>query len=59
VYGSFRGCVDVLLVARVIFVPFFVFLLDFRVRLVPSILWCLGLDLLVAITESCLVHLYA
>jgi hypothetical protein len=28
----------------------------FRVRLIPSILWCLGLDLLVGIMDSCFVH---
>jgi hypothetical protein len=41
VYGSFHGCVDVLLVARVIMVSFFeLFLLDFRARLVPWVRIC-------------------
>jgi hypothetical protein len=59
VYGSFHGCVDFLLVASVIFMSFFeLFLFDF-VRLVPSILRCLGSDLLVGIMDRCLVHLCA
>jgi hypothetical protein len=36
---------------------FELFSLDFRARLVPSILRCLGSDLLVGIMYSCLVHL--
>jgi hypothetical protein len=41
VYGSFHGCVDFLLVARVIMVSFFeLFLLDFRARLVPWVRIC-------------------
>jgi hypothetical protein len=57
VYGSFRGCVDFLLVAPVIFMSFFeLFSLDFHVRLVPSILRHLGSDLLVGNMDSCLVH---
>jgi hypothetical protein len=35
---------------------FELFLLDFCAWLVPSILGCLGSDLLVGITNSCLVH---
>jgi hypothetical protein len=31
----------------------------FCARLVPSILWCLGSDLLVGIMDSCFVHLCA
>ena len=59
-YGSIHGCVDFLLVARVMFVSFFeLFSLDFRARLVPSILRCLGSDLLVGIMDRCLVHLCA
>jgi hypothetical protein len=38
---------------------FELFLLDFRVRLVPSILRGFGSDLLVGIMDSCLVHLCA
>jgi hypothetical protein len=38
---------------------FELFLLVFRVRLVPSILRCLGSDLLVGIMDSYLVHLCA
>jgi hypothetical protein len=38
---------------------FELFLLDFRARHVPSILRCLGSDLLVEIMDSCLVHLRA
>jgi hypothetical protein len=38
---------------------FELFSLDFCVRLVPSILRCLGSDLLVGIMDSCLVHLCA
>jgi hypothetical protein len=56
VYGSFRGCVDLFLVARVIFE---IFSLDFCARLVLSFLRCLGLDLLVGIMDSYLVHLCA
>jgi hypothetical protein len=59
VCGSFHGCVDLLFVARVIFVFFELFSLDFRARLVPSILRCLGSDLLVGIMDCCLVHLCA
>jgi hypothetical protein len=60
VNGSFHGCVDFPLVARVNFRVFFeLFLLDFRARHVPSILRCLGSDLLVEIMDSCLVHLRA
>jgi hypothetical protein len=42
VYGSIHGCVDF----RVFFE---LFLLDFHARLAPSVLRCLGLDLLVGI----------
>jgi hypothetical protein len=56
VNGSFHGCVDFLLVARVIFMTFSSY---FRPRLVPSILRCLGSDLLVGIMDCCLVHLCA
>jgi hypothetical protein len=60
VYRSFHGCVDLLFVAREIFVTFFeLFSLDFRVWLVPSILRCLGSDLLLGIMDSCLMHLCA
>jgi hypothetical protein len=38
---------------------FELFLLYFRVRLVPSFLRRLGSDLLVGIMDSCLVHLLA
>jgi hypothetical protein len=38
---------------------FELFSLDFHVRLVPSILRCLGSDLFVGIIDSCLVHLCA
>jgi hypothetical protein len=55
VYGSFHGCVDFLLVARVIFMSFSRFC---HARLVPSILRCLGSDLFVGIMDRCLVHLY-
>jgi hypothetical protein len=58
--GSFHGCVDPRFVARWIFrVLFELFSSVFRVRLVPSILRCLGTDLLVGIMDNCLVHLCA
>jgi thiosulfate reductase cytochrome b subunit len=60
VYGSIHGCVDFLLVARVIFRVFFeLFSLDFRVHLVPSIMRYLDSDLLVGIMDRCLGHLCA
>jgi hypothetical protein len=60
VNGSFHGCVDFPFVARWIFVSFSSYFVDFfRARLVPSILRCLGSDLLVEIMDSCLVHLCA
>jgi hypothetical protein len=56
IYESF----DFPLVARWNFCVFFeLFSLVFRARLVPSILRCLGSDLLVGIMDSCLVHLCA
>jgi hypothetical protein len=59
VNGSFHGCVDSPLVVRWIFVSFSSYFRRFFVRLIPSILRCLGSDLLVGIMDSCLVHLCA
>jgi hypothetical protein len=59
VNGSFHGCVNFSLVARVIFVFFSSYFRLFCVRLVPSILRCIVLDLLVGIMDRCLVHLCA
>jgi hypothetical protein len=59
VNGSFHGCIDSPLVARWFSCFFELFSLVFRARLVPSILRCLGSDLLVGIMDSCLVHLCA
>jgi hypothetical protein len=60
VNGGFHGCVDSPFVAHWISVSFFkLFSSDFCVRLVPSILRCLGSNLLVGIMDSCLVHICA
>jgi hypothetical protein len=54
VNGSFHGCVDFSLVARVIFVSFSSY---FRWIFVRGLFqMCLNLDLLVGIMDSCLVH---
>jgi hypothetical protein len=55
---SFHGCDDSRFVARWIFF-FDLFSSGFRTWLVPSILSCLGSDLLVGIIDSCFVHLCA
>jgi hypothetical protein len=59
VYGSFHGCIDFLLVGLCFSCPFELFSLDFRELLVPSILRCLGSNLLEGIMDSFLVHLCA
>jgi hypothetical protein len=60
VNGSFHGCVGSPVVACWIFVYFFeLFSSVFFLQLVPSILRCLGSNLLVEIIDSFLVHLCA